>query len=425
MIHTAATTTPETVWPITASALRELLNIDNGDNLKCHGQSKSTSKRCRSPISQSNSKEIARLLDQIIDHGNFSASESSLGRLAPLTMCRRYHQSQASPRLLLWETILKSLETVTFEKEVEDDSPTTHRENLSRPLDSETVAVKHEVLVKNEKSTSKIIDHRTSQPIPSTPTKASISSTLSTSSKQSPPKASTLKHEFEEFGSAWTVIEINEHIERLLLRPLLDTEKQSDGFIYIYTFPETYHDANPYIKIGYAHNVEKRMKNWKAQCGYDSKVLCQFTAEHYVKVEKLVHYQLQNQRKREKGCPTCHVWHKEWFKIDSPTASKNIMMWTGWMRQKPYDDDGNLQEKWRKRIEGLDMTDPNCWELLTKGVFDEDVDESELVEEGDSFAWSNDDEPEFSEDDSLEELDNAVFEVSLTDDECGGKQSLG
>lgn len=93
------------------------------------------------------------------------------------------------------------------------------------------------------------------------------------------------------------------------------------------------------------------------------------------------------------------------------------------MRQKPYDDDGNLKEKWRTRIEGLDMTDPSCWELLTEGVFDDDEDESELSE-GDSFAWSNNDESEFSEDDALEDLDNNVPEITLTGDRCRGKESL-
>jgi hypothetical protein len=309
-------------------------------------------------------------------------------------MCQGYHQDQAPRRLLLWETILKPLETLVIKKEDEDDSPTAHKENVSEPLNPETVVAKHEVLSKNEKTTSKITSRHTSQSIPSTPTKPS---------KQSPPNTPILKHEFEDFGPAWTVVKINKYIRKLLFRPLLDTEKKSDGFIYVYTFPETYHDANPYIKIGYARNVHKRMRDWKAQCGYDSKLFGQFTAEHYVKVEKLVHYQLRNQRKREKECPTCHVSHQEWFKIDSPTASMNIMMWTSWMRRKPYGDDGNLQEKWRTRIEGLDMTDPSCWELFVKGVFDDDVDDSELSEEGDSFAWSGDDQSETSEDDTLED----------------------
>ncbi|KAL6921814.1 hypothetical protein ACHAPO_010040 [Fusarium lateritium] len=423
MIPTVVTTTSKIAWPTTASALRELLNIDDGDKLRCHGQPKKTGERCRSPISQPNSKKITRLLDQIVDHGSFCASESLLMEMASLIMCQRNHQNQASQRILLWVAILKPLETVAFKKEDENDPPTTCKEDGPESLGTDIVAAKHQVLSQSKKSMSKITNDHTSQPIPSTPTKISISSASATS-KQPSPKVSTLKHEFEDFGDAWTVIEINKRIRRLLLRSLLDTEKKSDGFIYAYILPETYRDANPFIKIGYARNVEKRMKDWKAQCGYDSKVICQFTAEHYVKVEKLVHHQLRNQRKREKGCPTCHVSHQEWFKIRSPTASKNIMMWTSWMRQKPYNDDGTLQEKWRKRIEGLDMTDPSCWELLTEGVFDEVEDESELSEEGDSFAWSNDDQSEFSEDDGLEDSDDDMSEISLTDDGCSRKESL-
>jgi len=163
------------------------------------------------------------------------------------------------------------------------------------------------------------------------------------------------------------------------------------------------------------------MRDWKAKCGYEPKVIVQFTAEHYVKVEKLVHCQLRNQRKREKGCPTCHVSHKEWFKVHSMTASSNIMMWTSWMRQKPYDDEGELQEKWRTRVESLDMTDPNCWKLFATGVFDEDTEDSELFEEGDSFSWSSDDQSEFSGDDSLEDPDIYESEPCLIND----RKSLG
>ncbi|RGP79163.1 hypothetical protein FLONG3_2734 [Fusarium longipes] len=419
MIPNTATTNFKSVWPKTELALRELLEIDNRDKLTCHGQSAGKSKRCRSPISKSNSEEVSRLLNQILGHGSFSASQSLLGTVAQLIMCQRNHQDQAPRRLSLWETVLKPLKTMVVKTEDEYDSPTTHKDDESGLLVFETVSVKQEIVPKNENTALETTYRHTSQSLPSTTTKTS---TISTPVEQSTHRIPTLKHEFEDFGDPWTTTKINKHIRKLILRPLLDTERESDGFIYVYTFPETYHDASPYIKIGYAQNVDRRMKEWKAQCGYDSKLFGQFTAEHYVKVERLVHSQLRNHRKRETQCPACYVSHQEWFKIDSPIASMSIMMWTSWMRQKPYDDDGTLQQKWRTRIEGLDMADPGCWELFVKGVFDDDVDESEVSEEGENFAWSSDDLPDFSGDESLEDLNDESF---LIGDVCNTKESLG
>lgn len=421
MIPTTATTTPRTTWPTTVSDLRELLEVDGGDQLVCHGQSLSKKRRCGQIISKSNIQRITSLLSDVLEHESFSSSEFILDRLAHLIMCQRNHQDQAPRRLLSWKKILKPLETVVVKKEDEEDIPTTYEEDIKEPLKTEIVAVKHEVNSKTEEPATKTTHRRISQSIPFTPTKTSIPSTTPTPHKNSTAKTSHFKHEFEDFGDPWTTTEINKHMKKAILRPLLDSEKRSDGYIYAYTFPETYRDPDPYIKIGYAQNVDQRMRDWKAKCGYEPKVIVQFTAEHYVKVEKLVHCQLRNQRKREKSCPTCHVSHKEWFKVHSMTASSNIMMWTSWMRQMPYDDEGELQEKWRTRVENLDMTDPNCWKLFATGVFDEDTEDSELFEEGDSFSWSSDDQSEFSGDDSFEDPDVYESEPCLIND----KKSLG
>ncbi|RBR03769.1 uncharacterized protein FIESC28_11701 [Fusarium coffeatum] len=418
MIPTTATL--RTTWPTTVSALRDLLEIDGGGQIVCHGQSLSKKRRCGQIISKRNIQLISSLLNDVLEHESFSVSESILDRLAHLIMCQRNHQGQAPRRLSSWEKILKPLETVVVKKE-EDDIHTIDEADIKEPPKTETVAVKHEVNPKNDESATKTAHRRISQSIPSTPAKTSILSTPPTPHKNSAAKASYFKHEFEDFGDPWTITEINKHMKNAILRPLLDSEKPSDGYIYAYTFPETYRDPDPYIKIGYAQNVDQRMKKWKAKCGYEPKIIVQFTAEHYVKVEKLVHCQLRNQRKREKGCPTCRVSHHEWFKVHSMTASSNIMMWTSWMRQMPYDDEGQLQLKWRKRLESLDMTDPNCWKLFATGVFDEDTDDSELFEEGDSFSWSSDDQSEFSGDDSLEDPDVYESEPCLIKD----KKSLG
>ncbi|RBR13324.1 hypothetical protein FVER53590_02733 [Fusarium verticillioides] len=253
-----------------------------------------------------------------------------------------------------------------------------------------------------------------SQSSPSTPAKPSPKLLLP---KLPSPKSPKSPHEFEDFSRPRSTLEINKAIKKRLLEPLTETETKNGGYIYLYTFPESYHDAHPYIKIGYSQDVSKRMRDWKKQCGYEAKVLGEFPAEHYVKVERIVHAQLWNQRKREKACPACNVRHEEWFKVEAMTASKIIALWTGWMRREPYDGEVNILDKWRIRIEGLDMANPDCWDLLVKGLFDDDdVEESELSE-GDSFAWSSDEQSEISEEDALGGYDTENPEFTLTDDE--------
>jgi hypothetical protein len=316
---------------------------------------------------------------------------------------------------LLWEGILKPLEDAIIKKEDEESKPLSETTTEKVPVFTSVVAVKQEIIPKNETLKSDTTSCRISQSSPSTPTKTSPKSTPT---KQIASTDSKPKHVFENYGLPRSIERINEEIKKKLLRPLLKEEKKKAGHVYIYTFPESYHDPHPYIKIGYAEDVKVRMGQWKSQCGYPPKLLGQFPADHYVKVENLVHAQLWNQRKREKdGCPTCGVKHKEWFKVDSMTVNKNIGLWTSWMRQQPYTDEGFLQDKWRVRIEGFDMADSGCWELLATGVFDEDAEESELTEEGDSFASSSDEQSVFSEDDILEEFDTDDSGLYSTEDE--------
>ncbi|KAF4458013.1 hypothetical protein F53441_167 [Fusarium austroafricanum] len=409
-------TTTNSAWPTSALALRQLLEIDNGGKLSCHGLTKK-SVRCTIGISKYNSSRISQLLEQIVAHGGFSSSQAALGEVANLIMCQRFHQSEGPIRLSLWERILKPPEVVLVKEIDKEDAPSSEITNQVSSI-APLVAVKEELQPESETPKPKTTSRRRSQYPPSTPTKSTPKP------KQTPSNDPQYKHEFEAFAPPRTMQEINKQVKKLLLRALLVTERNHGGYIYIYTFPETYYDAHPYIKIGFAQDVEERMKRWKSQCGYQSKLLGWFPADHYVKIEKLVHGQLWNQRKREKGCPTCNIRHQEWFKVESMTASKNIAMWTTWMRQKPYDDEGKLLDKWRIRIEGLDMNDPNCWELLVKGVFDEDADESELSEEGESFAWSSDGQSGFPEEDALQGSEANESEFPFTDDEYDDKASI-
>ncbi|KAH7255780.1 meiotically up-regulated gene 113-domain-containing protein [Fusarium redolens] len=413
-------TTSKIVWPTTTASLCELLEVDT-DVKKCHALTKKNA-RCKNNISQANSTLITCLLKKVIVHGSFSAAQTALEEVSDLIMCRHRHRQDGPLRLAQWAEILKPLEVVLIKKEDTKDTLKPDEEIVNASPTTPVMSFQQQVQPKSETPKPTTTSRRRSQSSPSTPSKSSPKLLLP---KLHSPKSPKSAHEFEDFSHPRSTLETNKAMKKLLLRSLQEEETKHGGYIYLYTYSESYHDAHPYIKIGFAQDVGRRMREWKYQCGYEAKVLGEFLAEHYVKVEKIVHAQLWNQRKREKGCPACNIRHKEWFKVDAMTASKIIALWTGWMRQEPYDEEGNILDKWRVRIEGLDMADPDCWDLLIKGLFDGDVEESELSEEGDSFAWSSDEQSNISEEDALEDYDTNKSEISLTDDESDDEVSVG
>ncbi|KAG4264390.1 hypothetical protein FPRO04_01820 [Fusarium proliferatum] len=381
-------------WPTTTASLYELLNIDT-DMKKCHA---STTKkaRCQNPISKANSALITCLLEKAVTQGSFSAAQATLREVSYLIMCQRVHQKDGPPHLSKWQKVLEPLKVVHIKNEDKEDALKSEKETDNIPPTAPVTSSQQQVQLKSNTPISIPASRCRSQPSPSTPKKPSPKLLLP---KLPSPKSPKVVHEFEDFSRRRSTLETNKAMKKLLLRSLKEGETKNGGNIYLYTYSESYHDAHPYIKIGFSQDVSKRMRGWKYKCGYDVKVLGEFPAEHYAKVEKIVHAQLWNQRKREKGC-ACNVCHQEWFKVDAMTASKIIALWTGWMRREPYDEEGNILDKWRVRIEGLDMADPDCWDLLVKGLFDDDVEESELSE-GDSFAWSSDEQSEISEEDTF------------------------
>ncbi|KAF4947733.1 hypothetical protein FGADI_10183 [Fusarium gaditjirri] len=404
-------TTSKIAWPTTVASLCELLDIDT-DVKKCHAFTKKNV-RCKNNISKANSALITCLLKKAITHGSFSAAQAAFQEVSGLIMCQKNHQEDGPPRFSKWEKTLRPLKVVLIKKEDKEDTLKPEKETDDASPTTPVVSSQPQVQLKSIAPKPIPTPRRRSQPSPSTPAKPSPKLILP---KLPSPKSPKAAHEFEDFSRPRSALETNREMKKLLLGSLKQQETRHEGYIYLYTFSESYHDAHPYIKIGFTQDVSKRMREWKYLCRYEPKVLGQFPAEHYVKVEKIVHAQLWNQRKRERECPACGTCHHEWFKVDAMTASKIIALWTGWMRRGPYGEDGNILDKWRVRIEGLNMADPDCWDLLIKGLFDDDVEDSELSE-GDSFAWSCDEQSEISEEDALGCHDTDKPEVAFTDDD--------
>jgi hypothetical protein len=92
------------------------------------------------------------------------------------------------------------------------------------------------------------------------------------------------------------------------------------------------------LKIGRANNVQRRLNEWKRQCGYDVSLIRYYPyvessspsdvpgaaasmprkVPNVHKVERLIHLELGEQRLRGEGkCPRCGTQHQEWFEVEA------------------------------------------------------------------------------------------------------------
>jgi len=140
-------------------------------------------------------------------------------------------------------------------------------------------------------------------------------------------------------------------VSSVLLSPLKATDK-SRGSLYLYT-----RESSPgFIKIGYtSRSVRTRLAEWQVQCGYIPQLAGTFSDVPNVKrAEKLVHFQLRKEWRREVQCTYCHRQHTEWFEIGIDEAVRIAGQWAEWMRlAEPYDSEGMLDPFWRSHVERL------------------------------------------------------------------------
>ncbi|KAI3394240.1 hypothetical protein diail_2981 [Diaporthe ilicicola] len=109
------------------------------------------------------------------------------------------------------------------------------------------------------------------------------------------------------------------------------------------------------LKIGRANNVQRRMNEWKRQCGYDLSLIRYYPyvqtgsvmeprkMPHSHKVEKLIHMELEGLglRVASRGpCEACGRGHKEWFEVDASKdgvmrVDEAIKRWSDWDEGRP------------------------------------------------------------------------------------------
>ncbi|KUL85802.1 hypothetical protein ZTR_07373 [Talaromyces verruculosus] len=140
-----------------------------------------------------------------------------------------------------------------------------------------------------------------------------------------------------------TCLAVSEALEKLLLEPLTQREIQKVGILYVYWQPGNF----GHLKIGCTQDFEKRMKTWNRQCNKTMEVYYPNRSDgkelipvsHVYRVERLVHTELKNLRRREKDCSGCGKNHIEWFEAPRNLAVAVVRKWMAWMRESPYEEE--------------------------------------------------------------------------------------
>jgi hypothetical protein len=323
------------------------------------------------------------LLEDIVAGGTLLAVQSLLLKLASLAVCKRFHQNQAIRLSQDWALALSCLKGIDDSYNpaetilsMEKASASIAAQAVIVPYNynrtnakTETISVKIEEVEDDPRYKLNVKGHRLVQTPPRLAQPNRDQSGLDVAKKKESPR-----HNFTPFGKPKNIYELNVHIKKVLegdLLPKTELPQAAGGYIYMFTFPDTYRDPSPHIKIGYSKNLDDRMARWNRQCGYKPRVLNHFNVELYVRVEKLVHANLYNERMREsEGCPECNTRHHEWFRVRLSKAAGIAGLWSDWSRLEPFDNDGVLKRKWRKRLELVDLYDPDCWDKFVNDDFD-------------------------------------------------------
>ncbi|KEF57057.1 uncharacterized protein A1O9_07247 [Exophiala aquamarina CBS 119918] len=154
------------------------------------------------------------------------------------------------------------------------------------------------------------------------------------------------------------------------------------GALYIFE-----RDGSPgHVKIGWtAVTIEARRKAW-AMHGYEPRILFEILDVPYAqRVETLTHFELIKEWRQEVKCRAeeCQVKHREWFEVTKDKAQQVLGDWAKFIiRAQPYNQDGSLDEKWRKIINVMEEKgDAITAASMLKNIDMSFVDESTLVDD--------------------------------------------
>lgn len=181
---------------------------------------------------------------------------------------------------------------------------------------------------------------------------------------------------FRQYRDPLPLRQINELVMGLVVNPF---QLHSVGYVYCFTHPDD-HDIDDslgpavmtaihLVKIGRARRVPKRMKEWRAKCGYQPVTRFSHRMPEHERIEAIVHAQLYNERRKQYlGCSRCGSRHDEWFAVGLEHAEHLVRLWQGFTEHPihPYDASGSLVPQWRQRLQNASMDDENCWTWFTR-----------------------------------------------------------
>ncbi|PKX99604.1 GIY-YIG nuclease family protein [Aspergillus novofumigatus IBT 16806] len=180
------------------------------------------------------------------------------------------------------------------------------------------------------------------------------------------PQVSTLIQTFIPYVPKASVrLSVSEALEKLLVRPLMKSEIERVGGIYVYWQPGNF----GHLKIGYTKDeISKRLKKWSSKCRKLMEVYFpkqesdeeHLQVSHVCRVEKLVHTELKNCRRMEVMCQECGGNHIEWFEVSRQLAIAVVRKWMAWMQTSPYEErscggetEWVLKDEQRRKIKEL------------------------------------------------------------------------
>ncbi|KAL8695746.1 MAG: hypothetical protein Q9201_007968 [Fulgogasparrea decipioides] len=305
----------------TTNLLAEIFNNNIvSKKFTCLGYTKD-GRRCSYEIAKDNCKKARNALKRLEKSHKELASQNQSGQLealAKLLLCKRYHQNQAAPVTRTWQAAF----IYTTERRSASDSATT----CTRPI------------------TTRVDVAATQDGLQLSLVSANITPWFFAVNGWQTRIRTLVPFDAEAKHSRCT----ERYVKNAIKENLGKKEIEEEGTVYIYWCPGNF----GLVKIGVTNKrPEVRLQEWQRQCGHETQLAYPISKEdrepvpHVYRVEKIVHAQLRNLRRKETECRKCCKCHREWFEAFVNEATAAVKRWSAWMREHPYEQ--TLDGVWR------------------------------------------------------------------------------
>ncbi|KAL8720297.1 MAG: hypothetical protein Q9181_007932 [Wetmoreana brouardii] len=305
----------------TTNPVAETFNINIASaNFTCLGSTK-RGRKCRYGIAKDNWKEAQKALERLEKSREELVSQNQsdqLEALAKLLLCKRRHQNQAALVIGTWQSAFVH----TTERRSASDSATT----CTRPVIT-------------------LVDVAATQDgLQLSLVSADIAPWFLKVNGWQTSIRTLVPFDAKAKDNGHTGQYVREAIEAKLSAQ----DIKEKGSVYIYWCPGTF----GLVKIGVTSKApEVRLQKWQRHCGHETQLAYPVSKEdrepvpHVYRVEKIVHAQLRNLRRKENKCRKCSKCHHEWFEASLDEAIAAVKRWSAWMRENPYEQ--ALDGVWR------------------------------------------------------------------------------